>query len=69
MAPDPFRHESKFFINAHQYQVLRQRLRHLLRPDVEAQMKNLRKRLALVTDRQYLQTRRGLGYVLEENPT
>lgn len=36
---------------------------------VEAHVKNLRKRLATVTDRNYLQTRRGLGYVLEENPT
>jgi DNA-binding response OmpR family regulator len=31
---------------------------------VEAQVKNLRKRIAAVTDRPYLHTRRGLGYVL-----
>ncbi|HYG60671.1 MAG TPA: response regulator transcription factor [Symbiobacteriaceae bacterium] len=35
---------------------------------VEAQVKNLRKRIAAVSDRAWLQTRRGLGYVLEENP-
>lgn len=32
---------------------------------VEAQVKNLRKRIAAVSDRPWLQTRRGLGYVLE----
>ncbi len=35
---------------------------------VEAQVKNLRKRVAVVSDRQYIQTRRGLGYILEANP-
>jgi DNA-binding response OmpR family regulator len=33
---------------------------------VEAQVKNLRKRIASVTHHSWLQTRRGLGYVLEE---
>lgn len=36
---------------------------------VEAQIKNLRKRIAAVSPRPWLQTRRGLGYVLEANPT
>ena len=36
---------------------------------VEAQVKNLRKRIAQISDRGWLQTRRGLGYVLEANPT
>lgn len=36
---------------------------------VEAHVKNLRKRLAMVTERPYIQTRRGLGYILEENPS
>jgi DNA-binding response OmpR family regulator len=35
---------------------------------VEAQVKNLRKRIAAVSDAPWLQTRRGLGYILEENP-
>jgi DNA-binding response OmpR family regulator len=35
---------------------------------VEAQVKNLRKRIAAVSPRPWLQTRRGLGYVLEANP-
>ena len=35
---------------------------------VEAQIKNLRKRMALVSPRPWLQTRRGLGYVLEADP-
>jgi DNA-binding response OmpR family regulator len=34
---------------------------------VEAQIKNLRKRIALVSPRPWIQTKRGLGYVLEEN--
>jgi two-component system, OmpR family, response regulator len=36
---------------------------------VEAQVKNLRKRIAVLSPRSWLQTRRGLGYILEENPT
>jgi len=36
---------------------------------VEAQVKNLRKRIAAVSPRPWLQTRRGLGYILEANPT
>jgi DNA-binding response OmpR family regulator len=35
---------------------------------VEAQVKNLRKRIATISPRPWLQTRRGLGYVLEANP-
>lgn len=35
---------------------------------IEAHVKNLRKRLAAISDRSYLHTRRGLGYVLEETP-
>ncbi|MFZ5825889.1 MAG: response regulator transcription factor [Bacillota bacterium] len=35
---------------------------------VEAQVKNLRKRLAAVSPRPWIQTRRGLGYILEANP-
>ncbi|MGE5672530.1 MAG: response regulator transcription factor [Mycobacterium leprae] len=35
---------------------------------IEAQVKNLRKRIAVVSPAQWLQTRRGLGYVLEPNP-
>ncbi|MDF2630448.1 MAG: response regulator with CheY-like receiver domain and winged-helix DNA-binding domain [Symbiobacteriaceae bacterium] len=35
---------------------------------IEAQVKNLRKRIATVSPRAWLQTRRGLGYVLEANP-
>ncbi|HYF96088.1 MAG TPA: response regulator transcription factor [Symbiobacteriaceae bacterium] len=35
---------------------------------VEAQVKNLRKRIAAVSPRPWLQTRRGLGYILEANP-
>jgi DNA-binding response OmpR family regulator len=35
---------------------------------VEAQVKNLRKRIAAVSDLPWLQTRRNLGYVLEANP-
>ncbi len=34
---------------------------------VEAQIKNLRKRIAAVSARPWLQTRRGLGYILEAN--
>lgn len=36
---------------------------------VEAQIKNLRKRIAVVSPRPWIQTRRGLGYVLEGNPS
>lgn len=36
---------------------------------IEAQIKNLRKRIALVSPRPWIQTRRGLGYVLEEDPS
>lgn len=36
---------------------------------VEAQVKNLRKRIAQLSARQWIQTRRGLGYILEANPT
>lgn len=36
---------------------------------IEAQIKNLRKRIALISPRAWLQTRRGLGYVLEEDPS
>ncbi|HWI63978.1 MAG TPA: response regulator transcription factor [Symbiobacteriaceae bacterium] len=35
---------------------------------VEAQVKNLRKRIAAVSPRAWVQTRRGLGYILEANP-
>lgn len=35
---------------------------------VEAQVKNLRKRLAAISPRPWLQTRRGMGYVLEVRP-
>lgn len=35
---------------------------------LEAQVKNLRKRIAGVSPRPWLQTRRGLGYVLEADP-
>lgn len=35
---------------------------------VEAQVKNLRKRIAVVSSRPWIQTRRGLGYILEANP-
>jgi DNA-binding response OmpR family regulator len=35
---------------------------------IEAHMKNLRKRIAAVSPRPWLQTRRGLGYVMEANP-
>lgn len=35
---------------------------------VEAQVKNLRKRIATVSARPWLQTRRGLGYILSEHP-
>lgn len=36
MASEPYRHELKFFTHPHQYQIIRQRLRHLLRPDPHA---------------------------------
>lgn len=36
---------------------------------LEAQIKNLRKRIAAVSPRPWLQTRRGLGYVMEANPS
>lgn len=36
---------------------------------VEAHMKNLRKRIATISPRPWLQTRRGLGYTLEANPS
>lgn len=36
MALAQFRHELKFFVGAHQYHMVRQRLRHLLRPDPNA---------------------------------
>ncbi len=35
---------------------------------MEVHIKNLRKRIAVVSERPWLQTRRGLGYVLEANP-
>jgi DNA-binding response OmpR family regulator len=35
---------------------------------IEAHVKNLRKRMVAITPRPFLQTRRGLGYVLEGNP-
>jgi len=35
---------------------------------VEAQVKNLRKQIAGISDRPWIQTRRALGYVLESNP-
>lgn len=35
---------------------------------VEAQVKNLRKRIADISPLQWLRTRRGLGYILEGNP-
>lgn len=36
MAAEAFRHELKFMVAAHQYHVLRHRLRHLLKPDPHA---------------------------------
>lgn len=36
MAAEVFRHELKFMVAAHQYHVLRHRLRHLLKPDPHA---------------------------------
>lgn len=36
MSGEPYRHELKFFVNFHQLQIMRQRLRHLLRPDPHA---------------------------------
>lgn len=36
LGAEKFRHELKFFVGPHQYQVLRHRLRHLLRPDPHA---------------------------------
>ncbi len=36
MSNEPYRHELKFFVGPHQYHLMRQRLRHLLRPDPNA---------------------------------
>lgn len=62
------RHPGQILTRAHIVDACWQEPESITDNAVEAQIKNLRKRIASISPRAWIQTRRGLGYVLEEDP-